>query len=229
MICSSNNFLLVGNSRLHWANKLENESVFYHTEKFDKVPKDINLETLIWAAVGNLPQYFLKQENEIRTSDIQLDNLPNFFGVDRAFGCFAALKIIENPEKKNLLVADFGTTLSITKITAEGKIIGGQIIPGFNTQLKSMEQFTQNLRIPKKQYIPKREFLINTQDAMLKGVFNSLIGAINLSFDPKVDMIITCGGDSELFSDRLRQANNKIIHEPNLVMIGMIEYYQSLI
>ena len=228
MIASCKNFLLVGNSRLHWASKLENETTFFHTQKINNVPKNINLDDLIWASVGDLPQFFLKKENEIETSEIKLDNLPNFFGIDRALGCVAALKIIENPRKRNLLIADFGTTLSITKLTADGKIIGGQIIPGFITQLKSMEQNTRNLTIPKKQYIPNNNFSIKTQDAMLKGVFNSLIGAINLSFDPNSDILIICGGDSELISDSLNK-NESIIVEPNLVMIGMIEHNQTSI
>ena len=92
----------------------------------------------------------LRKENEIKTKDIQLSNLPDYFGVDRALACIAALKIIENPFKKDLLIADFGTILSITKLNSNGSIIGGQLLPGFLTQLKSMEQNTKNLKVPKK-------------------------------------------------------------------------------
>ena len=127
------NFLLVGNSRLHWAENIENEYKFFHTKINDAVPTNINLKKLIWASVGKSPKFVLKKENEIKTKDIQLSNLPNFFGVDRALGCFAALKIIENPCKKDLLIADFGTIASITKINSDGTIIGGQLIPGFLT------------------------------------------------------------------------------------------------
>ena len=104
----------------------------------------------------------LKEENEIKTKDLQLSNLPDYFGIDRALACLAALNTIENPLKKDLLIADFGTILSITKLNSNGSIIGGQLIPGFLTQLKSMEQNTKNLKIPKKYEIPKKDFLINT-------------------------------------------------------------------
>tara|TARA_S200000501_G_C20660114_1_gene671507 strand:+ start:183 stop:872 length:690 start_codon:yes stop_codon:yes gene_type:complete len=220
-----NNFLLVGNSRLHWAENLSDNFRFFHTQMNDKVPKSINLNNLIWASVGKIPDLFLKQENQIKTRDIYLKNLPDYFGVDRALGCLEALKIIENPFQKNLLIADCGTTLSLTKITAKGSIIGGQIIPGFLTQLRSMDQYTENLKVPKKFDIPIQDFTMKTEEAMLKGVYNSLVGVINLSFNPTNDILIMCGGDSELIGSGLKKKYQKIIITPNLVMQGMISHF----
>jgi len=51
------NFLLVGNSRLHWAKYSKNQSKFFHTKKEQKVPENINLDQLIWASVGKLPNF----------------------------------------------------------------------------------------------------------------------------------------------------------------------------
>ena len=51
------NFLLVGNSRLHWAQYSKNQSKFFHTKKDQKVPENIDLDQLIWASVGKLPNY----------------------------------------------------------------------------------------------------------------------------------------------------------------------------
>ena len=62
---------------------------------------------------------------------------------------------------------------------------------------------------------------------MLKGVCNSLIGVINLSFNPVKDILIVCGGDSELIGCRLRQNNKSVIIAPNLVMQGMISHFNS--
>ena len=222
------NFLLVGNSRNHWAENLENEYRFFHTHSNNKVPENMNLNNLIWASVGKLPDFSLKKENEIRTADIKLKNLPDYFGVDRALGSLEALKIIENPMQKNLLIADCGTTLSLTKLTAKGTIIGGQIAPGFQTQLKSMEQNTKNLKTPKNHFIPIQDFSINTEDAMLKGVLNCLKGLIDLSFDPLKDILIICGGDSQFIGSHLKQNNKEIIVAPNLVMQGMISHFKSL-
>ena len=221
------NFLLVGNSRLHWAENLKTKYRFFHTKRNNKLPKNFNLNNLIWASVGKLPDLFLKKENEIKTQDIKLKNLPDYFGVDRALGCLEALKIIENPFRKDLLIADCGTTLSLTKLSAQGSIIGGQIAPGFLAQLRSMEKYTKNLKAPKKYNIPIKKFLLNTEDSMLKGVSNSLTGLINLSFDPVKDILIICGGDSELIGSGLKEKNKEIIIAPNLVMQGMISHFNN--
>jgi type III pantothenate kinase len=221
------NFLLVGNSRLHWANYSQNQSKFFHTNKEQKVPENIDFNKLIWASVGKLPNFSLKEKNEIKTKDIQLSNLPYYFGIDRALAGVAALKTIENPLKKNLLIADFGTILSITKLSSNGSIIGGQLIPGFLTQLKSMEQNTKNLKIPKKYEIPTKDFLINTEEAILKGVINSLTGVIKSSFNPQKDILITCGGDSQFLTKSLETNIKNIIYAPNLVMEGLIIHHLS--
>ena len=220
------NFLLVGNSRLHWAEYCQNKYRFFHTTKDYKLPKNINLNSLIWASVGKSPMFLLEKENEIKTHDIQLYNLPDHFGIDRALACLAALNILDNPLKKNLLIVDCGTILSLTKLNANGSIIGGQLAPGFLTQLKSMEYFTKNLTVPKKYVMPAEDFLINTEDAILKGVLNSIIGVINCSFNPLKDILITCGGDSELITSILKAKNTKIINLPNLVLEGMIIHFQ---
>jgi len=222
------NFLLVGNSRLHWAKYSKNQSKFFHTKKEEKVPDYIDLDQLIWASVGKLPNFLLKKENEIKTKDIHLSNLPDYFGIDRALACLAALKIIENPLKKDLLIADFGTILSITKLNSNGSIIGGQLTPGFLTQLKSMEQNTENLTVPKKYDIPIKDFLINTEEAILKGVINSLTGVIKNSFNPLKDILITCGGDSQFLTKSLETNKKNIINAPNLVMEGMIIHHLAI-
>ena len=127
-----------------------------------------------------------------------------------------------------MLIADFGTIASLTKINSNGTIIGGQLIPGFLTQLKSMEQNTKSLKIPKKYDIPTKDFLINTDEAILKGVINSLTGVINSSFNPLKDILITCGGDSKFLTKFLKNETANIINAPNLVMEGMIIHHQSL-
>ena len=221
------NFLLVGNSRLHWAEYCQNKYKFFHTNKDHQVPKNLNLNSLIWSSVGQPPNFLLKKENQIKTHDINLANLPDYFGIDRALACLAALNLIDNPLQKDLLIVDCGTILSLTKLTANGSIIGGQLAPGFLTQLKSMEHFTKNLTVPKKYAMPSEDFLINTEDAILKGVLNSIIGVINCSFNPLKDILITCGGDSALITSILKAENTKIINLPNLALEGMIIHFQN--
>ena len=87
---------------------------------------------------------------------------------------------------------------------------------------------TRNLRVPKKYEVPKKDFLINTEEAILKGVINSLTGVIKSSFNPQKDILITCGGDSQFLTKTLETNRNNIINAPNLVMEGMIIHHLSL-
>ena len=171
------------------------------------------------------PQF--KENNQLRTQDINLKNTPANFGIDRALGCFAALKITDNPYKKNIIIADFGTTLSITKINSKGKLLGGQLIPGFLTQLRSMAINTRYLEMPKNMNIPKDNFVIGTQESMIKGVLNGLVGAINLAFNPEEDILIICGGDSEMIGANLPRESQEIMIKPNLVMEGMVMFHKK--
>ena len=51
------------------------------------------------------------------------------------------------------------------------------------------------------------------------------MGVIKLSFNPAKDILIICGGDSELIGSLLKQKNEEIIIAPNLVMQGMITHF----
>ena len=91
-----------------------------------------------------------------------------------------------------------------------------------------MEENTKNLKFPKKYEIPTKDFLINTEEAILKGVINSLTGVIKNSFNPLKDILITCGGDSQFLTKSLEASQTNIINSPNLVMEGMIIHHLSV-
>ncbi len=215
-------YLLIGNTRLHWAVNKNSSYKFSNTLVNDSLPKNIDFKKLIWASVGKYPTNNLLKKNQVTIKDINLINMPHFIGIDRALACFAALIMFKSKSSRNLLIVDLGTTVSITKIDHQGNILGGQLFPGFTTQLKSMEQSTKNLVSPNKLYIPNNKFEISTMDAMLRGVYNSITGAINISFDRTKDILILCGGDANLIGNTLKKEINNIIIEPNLVMHGMI-------
>ena len=216
------NYLLIGNTRLHWAVNKNSSYKFSNTLVNDSLPKNIDFKKLIWASVGKYPTNNLLKKNQVTIKDINLINMPHFIGIDRALACFAALIMFKSKLSKNLLIVDLGTTVSITKIDPQGKILGGQLFPGFTTQLKSMEQSTKNLVYPNKLYIPNNKFEISTMNAMLRGVYNSITGAINIAFDRTKDILILCGGDANLIGNSLKKEFKNFLIEPNLVMYGMI-------
>ena len=215
-------YLLIGNSRLHWAIRKDNSYEFFHTLLDQRFPENVNLKKLVWASVGKYPTSKLSNKNEISISNLTFKKMPDHIGIDRALACLAAYEIIENELKKNILIVDLGTTVSITKIDNKGNLIGGQLLPGFTTQLKSMDENTKNLIFPKNIFIPSNNFQTETFKAMLRGVYNSIFGAVKLSLNPKQDILIICGGDAKFLGEIIRQEIKNIIIEPNLVMYGMI-------
>ena len=215
-------YLLIGNTRLHWAVNKNSSYKFSNTLVNDSLPKNIDLKKLIWASVGKYPTNNLLKKNQVTIKDINLINMPHFIGIDRALACFAALIMFKSKLSKNLLIVDLGTTVSITKIDHQGNILGGQLFPGFTTQLRSMEESTKNLVFPNKLFIPNNKFEISTMNAMLRGVYNSITGAINIAFDRTKDILILCGGDANLIGNSLKKEIKNFIVEPNLVMHGMI-------
>tara|TARA_B100000212_G_scaffold251807_1_gene192844 strand:+ start:798 stop:1490 length:693 start_codon:yes stop_codon:yes gene_type:complete len=215
-------YLLIGNTRLHWAFNQNYSYKFSHTFINQSLPKNIDFKNLIWASVGKYPTNNLLKKNQVTLKDITLKKMPHFLGIDRALVCSAALKMIENKKNKNLLIVDLGTTVSITKIDHQGNFLGGQLFPGFTTQLKSMEQNTKNLICPNKLFIPNNKFEMSTMNAMLRGVYNSISGAIYSSYDSRKDILILCGGDASLIGNSLKKEIKNYIVEPNLVMYGMI-------
>jgi len=215
-------YLLIGNTRLHWAFNKNSSYKFSHTLINDSLPNNIDFKKMIWASVGKYPTNNFLKENQVTLKDINLKNMPHFIGIDRALVCFAALNMFKNKLSKNLLIVDLGTTVSITKVDNQGNMLGGQLFPGFTTQLKSMEKSTKNLVFPKKLFIPNSKFEISTKNAMLRGVYNSIIGAIKISFDSTKDILILCGGDANLIGNSLKKEIKNFIVEPNLVMYGMI-------
>ena len=216
------NYLLIGNTRLHWALRKNNSYEFLHSLFDQKVPENISLKKLIWASVGKYPTNKFSMKNEININDINFKNIPQNIGIDRVLAGFAARKMLKNNLKKNILIADLGTTVSITKFNYKGTMIGGQLLPGFTTQLKSMEQNTKNLKFPNNFSIPSKNFEIPTNNAMLRGVYNAIIGAILLSFNSKQDLLILCGGDANLIGNSIKSKISDFLIEPDLVMYGMI-------
>ena len=77
-------YLLIGNTRLHWAFNKNSSYKFSHTFVNDPLPKNIDFKQLIWASVARYPTNTLLKKNQVTLQDINLKNMPNFIGIDRA-------------------------------------------------------------------------------------------------------------------------------------------------
>jgi type III pantothenate kinase len=73
------------------------------------------------------------------------------------------------------LVVMIGTAATVDAIDAEGRYLGGLILPGFGLMLKALEMGTSGLKVPTGEVV---DFPTNTSDALMSGGANAIAGAI---------------------------------------------------
>ena len=225
------NYLMIGNTRWHWAAKIQEHWKYFHTTPNPIEFKDKNYSQLSWASVGPIPEDIkLCPSKKINIDDIPLINLPSNLGIDRALASWSAFKkqsSVRN-KKQDLIVIDAGTVLSVTKITKKGEFAGGQLISGLRLQLSSMAKGALNLETPIIKTIPTETFQYETRNAMIRGATNGLLGLILQIVEETKLPIWLCGGDAEIILNELKDKNIRINHYPNLVLEGMIDINQKL-
>jgi len=141
-------WLLIGNSRWHWASQnLEGWRSWHAPPGLAAVPQ-VGLRLTGWAAVGPVPdQVGLDGGQRIGLSHIPLLEMPPWLGVDRALVGWRAWQLSGSP----VLVADAGTALSLTRVEAGGQFAGGRLMAGASLQLRALGEGTAQLpqtRIP---------------------------------------------------------------------------------
>ena len=146
---------------------------------------------------------------------------PNTLGQDRLVAVIGALSLYP---KKDIIVFDAGTCLTIDFVSAKGEYIGGRISPGIEMRYKALHTFTDKLPLVQKE---KTAPIIgnDTNSSISSGVqqgilaeFNSIISEYR-SQKPDTVAVIT-GGDYFFFEKELK---NGIFANPNLVLIGLNE------
>ena len=74
-----------------------------------------------------------------------------------------------------MVVVMVGTAVTVDAIDADGKFLGGLIIPGHGIMLRALETGTAGLRVPTGDV---REFPTNTSDALTSGGTFAIAGAV---------------------------------------------------
>ena len=222
---------MIGNTRWHWASKVNSDWKFFHSSPNPIGFKDKDYSQLTWASVGPVPENIkLLPTKKIILDSVPLNNLPSNLGIDRALASWSAYKKQSALKKKaqDLIVIDAGTILSVTKITKKGEFAGGQLISGFSLQLSSMGSRAFNLGTPITKTIPKEIFQYETNNAMIRGSMNALVGLILKLYEETKLPIWMCGGDAPIILNELKNTNIYINHCPNLVLEGMIDIAQQI-
>ncbi|MCD6393973.1 MAG: type III pantothenate kinase, partial [Planctomycetes bacterium] len=94
-------------------------------------------------------------------------------GTDRLVAAAAAFAVVEDA----VVVADFGTALTIDLVDDNGVFMGGVIYPGFDITARALHEGTAKL--PKvKVKKPKGSYGANTQEAINCGLYYAVIGLL---------------------------------------------------
>jgi len=100
---------------------------------------------------------------------------PHRLGADRWVALVGARARVLAAGGGPALVVMIGTAVTVDALDAEGRFLGGLILPGFGLMLKALEMGTAGLRVPTGEVV---DFPTNTSDALMSGGTNAIAGAI---------------------------------------------------
>ncbi|MEO5844347.1 MAG: type III pantothenate kinase [Caldimonas sp.] len=101
---------------------------------------------------------------------------PTRLGVDRWVALIGARhRIVARGAPRPILVVMVGTAVTVDALDAEGRFLGGLILPGFGLMLRALEMGTAGLKAPTGEAV---EFPTNTSDALMSGGADAIAGAV---------------------------------------------------
>ena len=134
---------------------------------------------------------------------------------------WAALVAANALERGHKLVVNAGTALTIDALSADGKFLGGLIVPGPELMRRSLDRGTAGLRLTEGAV---DDFPQTTPDAITSGAIQACAGAIErlghamVSHGTPPDRIILSGGAAAEIAPWLRLPS---AHHENLVLDGL--------
>jgi len=152
---------------------------------------------------------------------------PDKVGTDRVVSAAAAYAIAQDA----VVVADFGTAVTIDLVDANGIFKGGVICPGFEISAKALKENTAqlpNIKVTR----PKAPYGKNTTDAINCGLYYSIIGAMQEVIRRYAEEIgkwpqtVITGAGAKVIAGDCEFIDNYV---PNLVLKGIVLAYQKYI
>jgi len=152
---------------------------------------------------------------------------PETLGTDRVISAAAAYAVVEDA----VVVADFGTAVTIDFIDQNGVFQGGAICPGFEISAQALQQNTAQL--PKVKITkPNEPYGKSTAEAINCGLYYSIIGALEeivrryAEKTGRWPQTIITGSAAEIIKDDCEFVDNYV---PNLVVKGIVLAYQKYV
>ncbi|RKY13162.1 MAG: hypothetical protein DRP52_03450 [Planctomycetota bacterium] len=148
-------------------------------------------------------------------------------GTDRLCAAAAAYAVVEGA----VVVADFGTAVTIDLVDEDGVFVGGTITPGFDLSLAAMH--TRTARLPKvEMQRPLSAYGVNTEEAMRAGVYWGAVGLLEALCRKYAEQIghwpqvILTGGAAKIIKEDCEFVDSWV---SNLALRGIIIAYKKYI
>ena len=101
---------------------------------------------------------------------------PGRLGVDRWVALIGARhRVLARGAARPVLVVMVGTAVTVDALDADGRFLGGLILPGFGLMLRALEMGTAGLKAPTGEAV---DFPTNTSDALMSGGSDAIAGAV---------------------------------------------------
>jgi len=137
----------------------------------DAIKRRIEEQMELWDAT---PQWVVASEAEAGLRN-GYDH-PTRLGADRWGAMIGAYhRMRAQGVARPMVVVMVGTAVTVEAIDAEGKFLGGLILPGHGIMLRALESGTAGLHVPTGEV---REFPTNTSDALTSGGTYAIAGAV---------------------------------------------------
>ncbi len=179
-------------------------------------------ETMVLSNVRNFSESNIKRlENECeRLVVVGRDvysryDIPEFITPDRAAAIVASRYLFKG---KGCTIFDFGTTLSMDFLDAEGKYEGGNISPGCRTRFRALNRYTKSLPLvdaPESENEKGTDIRTSIESGVISGIIFEIEGYM-LRHPQKISVFT--GGDAIYFAKRMK---NSIFVVSNLVLMGL--------
>ncbi|MHC4440139.1 MAG: type III pantothenate kinase [Planctomycetota bacterium] len=196
-----NGVIVVSSVKPAWTKVIEEIAETNFDEKIHIIGKDIPLPIQLWV------------------------DEPDKVGTDRVISAAAAYDVVGDA----VVVADFGTAVTIDLVDQNGIFLGGVICPGFEISAKALRDYTAqlpNIKITK----PKAPYGKNTVEAINCGLYYSIVGALQEvirryaeEFGKWPQTVIT-GSAAKVIAGDCEFIDNYV---PNLVVKGIVLAYKK--
>ncbi len=150
---------------------------------------------------------------------------PEKVGTDRVVSAAAAYAVTEDA----VVVADFGTAVTIDLVDKNGVFLGGVICPGFEISAKTLQENTAQLPIAKITK-PEAPYGRNTAEAINCGLYYSAVGTLEEVIRRYAEKIgkwpqtVITGSAAKTIKDDCDFIDTFV---PNLVVRGIVVAYQK--